>query len=60
VGNCCMLLPATGGLCRQVKEVMSVLKEAKLTCICSLVGIIVCVCRGRGDVKLNGVLDELW
>lgn len=37
-----------------MKEVVSLLKEAKLTGICSLVGIIVRVCYSRGDVKLYG------
>lgn len=30
-GNFCMLLTAIGGLCWQVKEMMSLLKEDKLT-----------------------------
>lgn len=39
-GNFCMLLAAIGGLCWQAKEMMSPLKEGKLTRPCSLLGLI--------------------
>lgn len=55
-----MLLTAIGGLCWQVKEMMSLLKEGKLTLFLGGAHLPAWAIQGGwGDVNTSGVLGEL-